>query len=98
LIQTNLTNDYPSLPILTFYAARIEMRAQDVTQLRDMPTPFLTQAAAQAALDSPAVALVPSGFLVVGLRPRRQIRLGRLSLVYGWSAVAAICGQRGDGS
>jgi SAM-dependent methyltransferase len=59
------------------YAARIEIRAQDVTQLSDvaaytlawLPTPFLTQAAAQAALDRLAVALAPSGFLVVGLQP-----------------------------
>jgi SAM-dependent methyltransferase len=59
------------------YAARIEIRAQDVTQLSDvaaytlawLPTPFLTQAAAQTALDRLAVALAPSGFLVVGLQP-----------------------------
>jgi SAM-dependent methyltransferase len=59
------------------HAARIEIRAQDVTQLSEvaaymlawLPTPFLTQTAAQVALDRLTVALAPGGFLVVGFQP-----------------------------
>ena len=59
------------------HAARIEIRAQDVTQLSEvaaytlawLPTPFLTQAAAQAALDRLTEALAPGGYLVVGFQP-----------------------------
>jgi precorrin-6B methylase 2 len=56
-------------------AARIDIRAQDVTCLDEvavytlawLPAPFLSQAIAQAALDRLAVALAPGGYLVVGL-------------------------------
>jgi precorrin-6B methylase 2 len=57
------------------YAARIEIRAQDVTQLDEiaaytvawLPAPFLPRPVAEAALDRLAVALVSGGHLVVGL-------------------------------
>jgi precorrin-6B methylase 2 len=57
------------------YAARIEVRALDVTNLDEvgaytlawLPAPFLTRAVAEAALDRLAVALAPGGYLVVGL-------------------------------
>jgi precorrin-6B methylase 2 len=56
-------------------AARIEIRAQDVTCLDEMaaytlawlPAPFLSQEVAQAALDRLAAALARGGYLVVGL-------------------------------
>jgi SAM-dependent methyltransferase len=59
------------------HAARIEIRAQDVTQFSEvgaytlawLPTPFLTQAAAQVALDRLTEALAPGGYLVVGFLP-----------------------------
>jgi len=57
------------------HAARIEIRAQDVTQLNEpaaytvawLPAPFLPRPVAEAALDRLAVALAPNGHLVVGL-------------------------------
>ncbi|HEY1430499.1 MAG TPA: class I SAM-dependent methyltransferase [Stellaceae bacterium] len=57
------------------HAARIEIRAQDVTQLDELaaytlawlPAPFLPRPVAEAALDRLAVALAPKGHLVVGL-------------------------------
>ena len=57
------------------HAARIEIRAQDVTQLDELaaytlawlPAPFLPRPVAEAALDRLAVALAPNGHLVVGL-------------------------------
>jgi methylase of polypeptide subunit release factors len=57
------------------HAARIEIRAQDVTQLDELaaytlawlPAPFLPRPMAEAALDRLAVALAPNGHLVVGL-------------------------------
>jgi precorrin-6B methylase 2 len=57
------------------HAARIEIRAQDVMQLDEraaytlawLPAPFLPRPVAEAALDRLAVALAPSGHLVVGL-------------------------------
>jgi len=57
------------------HAARVEIRAQDVTKLDEfaaytlawLPAPFLPQAVAEAAPDRLAVALAPSGHLVVGL-------------------------------
>ena len=57
------------------HAARIEIRAQDVTQLdeRDaytlawLATPFMPRAIAEAALDRLGVALAPNGYLVAGL-------------------------------
>jgi SAM-dependent methyltransferase len=57
------------------YAARIEIRAQDVTQLDEraaytlawLATPFMARPIAEAALDRLAVALAPGGYLVVGL-------------------------------
>ena len=57
------------------HAARIEIRAQNVTQLDELavytlawlPVPFLPRPVAEAAVDRLAVALVPNGHLVVGL-------------------------------
>jgi precorrin-6B methylase 2 len=57
------------------HASRIEIRAQDVTQLDELaaysvawlPAPFLPRPVAEAALDRLAVALAPGGHLVVGL-------------------------------
>jgi precorrin-6B methylase 2 len=57
------------------HAARIEIRAQDVTQLDELaaytvawlPAPFLPRPVAEAALDRLAVALASGGHLVVGL-------------------------------
>jgi precorrin-6B methylase 2 len=57
------------------YASRIEIRAQDVTQLDEhaaytlawLAAPFLERPVAEAALDRLAVALAPNGYLVVGL-------------------------------
>lgn len=57
------------------HAERIAIRAQDVTSLDEvaaytlawLPAPFLTRAVAQAALDRLVAALVPGGYLVVGL-------------------------------
>ena len=57
------------------HAARIEIRQQDVTQLDEvaaytvawLPVPFLPRPVAEGAVDRLAVALVPSGHLVVGL-------------------------------
>ncbi|HXL31906.1 MAG TPA: methyltransferase [Bradyrhizobium sp.] len=56
-------------------AARIEIRAQDVTRLVEtaaytlawLPAPFLSQEVARAALDRLAAALARGGYLVVGL-------------------------------
>jgi len=56
------------------HAERIEIRAQDVTQLDEpaaytlawLPAPFLPRPVAEAALDRLAAALAPSGHLVVG--------------------------------
>ena len=56
-------------------AARVEIRAQDVTSLDEvaaytlawLPAPFLSQAVALAALDRLAAALARGGYLVVGL-------------------------------
>ena len=55
------------------YAARIEIRAQDVTQLDEpaaytlawLATPFMARPIAEAALDRLAEALAPNGYLVV---------------------------------
>lgn len=57
------------------HAARVEIRAQDVTQLDEpaaytlawLPTPFLPRPVAEAALERLALALAPGGHLVVGL-------------------------------
>ena len=57
------------------HAERIEIRAQDVTQLDELaaytlawlPAPFLPRPVAEAALDRLTVALGPKGNLVVGL-------------------------------
>ena len=57
------------------HAARIEIRAQDVTQLDEpaaytlawLPIPFLPRPVAEAALDRLAAALASNGHLVVGL-------------------------------
>ena len=57
------------------HAARVEIRAQDVTQLDELAAytlawlaaPFLARPVAEAALDRLAVALAPNGHLVVGL-------------------------------
>ena len=57
------------------HAPRIEIRAQDMTQLDEraaytlawLPAPFLPRPVAEAALDRLAVALAPNGHLVVGL-------------------------------
>jgi precorrin-6B methylase 2 len=57
------------------HAARIEIRAQDVTQLDELAryslawlaSPFMARPVAEAALDRLAVALAPNGHLVVGL-------------------------------
>jgi hypothetical protein len=57
------------------YAARVEIRAQDVTQLDEraaytlawLATPFMPRPIAEAALDRLAVALAPNGYLVAGL-------------------------------
>ena len=57
------------------HAARIEIRAQDVTQIDEptaytlawLPAPFLPRPVAEAALDRLAVTLAPNGHLVVGL-------------------------------
>lgn len=57
------------------YAARIEIRAQDVTQLDEagaytlawLATPFMARPVAEAALDRLAAALAPNGYLVAGL-------------------------------
>ena len=57
------------------YAARIVIRAQDVTQLDEpaaytlawLATPFMARPIAEAALDRLAEALAPNGYLVVGL-------------------------------
>ena len=57
------------------HASRIDIRAQDVTQLDELaaytvawlPAPFLPRPVAEAALDRLAVALAPGGHLVVGL-------------------------------
>jgi SAM-dependent methyltransferase len=57
------------------YAARIEIRAQDVTQLEEraaytlawLATPFMPRPIAEAALDRRTVALAPNGYLVAGL-------------------------------
>jgi len=57
------------------HAARIEIRAQDVTQLDELAAytvawlaaPFMARPVAEAALDRLAVALAPNGHLVVGL-------------------------------
>jgi hypothetical protein len=57
------------------HVSRIEIRAQDVTQLDELaaytlarlPAPFLPRPVAEAALDHLAVALAPGGHLVVGL-------------------------------
>src|SRR6516165_9002199 len=57
------------------HAARIELRAQDVTQLDELaaytlawlPAPFLPRPVAEVALDRLAVAIAPNGHLVVGL-------------------------------
>ena len=59
----------------SLHAARIEIRAQDVTQLDEpasytlawLPAPFLPRPAADTALDRLAAALAPNGHLVVGL-------------------------------
>jgi SAM-dependent methyltransferase len=56
-------------------AARIEIRAQDVTSLDEvaaytlawLPAPFLPEAVARAALDRLAAALARGGYLVIGL-------------------------------
>ena len=56
------------------HAARVEIRAQDVTQLNEaaaytlawLPAPFLSQPVAGKALDRLASALAPGGCLVVG--------------------------------
>src|SRR5713226_5637375 len=56
------------------HVARIEIRAQDVTQLDEpaaytlawLPAPFLPRPVAEAALDRLAAALAPSGHVVVG--------------------------------
>jgi precorrin-6B methylase 2 len=57
------------------HAARIEIRAQNVTQLDEpcgytlawLAAPFMERPVAEAALDRLAVALAPNGYLVVGL-------------------------------
>jgi SAM-dependent methyltransferase len=57
------------------HSARIEIRAQNVTQLNELaaytlawlPVPFLPRPVVEAAVDRLAVALVPNGHLVVGL-------------------------------
>ena len=57
------------------HAARIEIRAQDVTQLDELaaynvawlPAPFMVRPVAEAALDRLAAALAPNGHLVAGL-------------------------------
>jgi precorrin-6B methylase 2 len=57
------------------HAARIEIRAQDVTKLDELaaytlawlPAPFMARPVVEAALDRLAVALAPNGHLVVGL-------------------------------
>ena len=57
------------------HAARIEIRAQDVTQLDEraaytlawLPAPFLPRRVGEVALDRLAAALAPNGHLVVGL-------------------------------
>jgi precorrin-6B methylase 2 len=56
------------------YAARIEIRSQDVMQLDEpaantlawLPAPFLPRLVAENALDRLAAALAPNGYLVVG--------------------------------
>jgi hypothetical protein len=56
------------------YAARIEIRSQDVMQLDEpaaytlawLPAPFLPRPVAENALDRLAAALAPNGHLVVG--------------------------------
>ncbi|MGE0853819.1 MAG: methyltransferase domain-containing protein [Hyphomicrobiaceae bacterium] len=57
------------------HVERIAIRAQDITSLDEvaaftlawLPAPFLTQVVAQTALDRLVAALVPGGYLVVGL-------------------------------
>ena len=57
------------------HAARIELPAQDVTQLDELaaytlawlPAPFLPRPVAEVALDRLAVAMAPNGHLLVGL-------------------------------
>src|SRR5271165_1902048 len=66
------------------HAARIEIRAQDVTQLNEpaaytlvwLPAPFLPRPAAEAALARVTAALAPSGHLVVGLYAVPTDRVG----------------------
>ena len=82
------------------HAARVEIRAQNVTQLDELAAytlawlaaPFLARPVAEAALDRLAVALAPNGHLVVGLYAMPTDKAGAALTAHGSCTVVAMCG------
>ena len=82
------------------HAARVEIRAQDVTQLDELAAytlawlaaPFLARPVAEAALDRLAVAWLRMAISWWAFTRCRQTELAQRSQRYGSCAVVAMCG------